>query len=344
MVDFWQWFYSAQTAQDMAGILSFVIPPVQIRAAHGIDTLLTTNMYCRDSLVAPAERTEQSLGIGTSLASSLYALYPTVYNNLASTNGTIVYQTATSDNALQSLLYNEVDFATTFGFVMDQTTLASELATGAVVQLPLFSSRFQIIYNLPSLTAANAAVNEIVMDYALLSDILSGDVTQWNDIRIAALNPGLAAAGTLPSLNITRVFATSGEREAERVILETVRYWSATTSSPLNLTFDSSSRIAAYYDQAWLDKASPLLIAVASVDKVQATVTNTPGGLGIAIVDGSLEATTQRIRLLRGDGTGQPVVETSLASYRCQADTFDNVGNRFYVIYSFLAFFFDLIF
>jgi ABC-type phosphate transport system substrate-binding protein len=329
MVEFWQWWYTSQTASDMATSLSFVIPPAQIRESHGIDSTLSISMFCRDSLVAPTQRTEQSLGIGTSIANSLYALYPIVYNNLDSTNGTIDYQEATSDNALQSLIYNEVDFATTCQFVMSPEPLLEALDSGEVMQFPLFSSRYQIIYSLPTLKSAKRATNELILDWAVLSDIFSGVITSWNDPKIGALNPSLVAAGLLPKLNITRVFATTGEREGDRLVLETVRHWSTFTSSAFNLTRDNQGRILAYMDQLWISSI-PNLLSVTTVDKVQATVLNKPGAFGVVVVDRLLELDTQRIRLLRDPG-GTPLADSSTASYRCQLDTFDNVYNRFHV-------------
>jgi hypothetical protein len=68
---FWYWFYTSDTASQLAASLSFVIPPAQTRAAQGIEALLNSGMYCSGSLALPAERTEISLGVGTGMAVSL---------------------------------------------------------------------------------------------------------------------------------------------------------------------------------------------------------------------------------------------------------------------------------
>lgn len=67
-------------------------------------------MFCEDELVLPATRTESSLGVGTEMASQLFDLYPPVYTSLASVTGTLVYHTTDSDDALQRLMWGEVDF------------------------------------------------------------------------------------------------------------------------------------------------------------------------------------------------------------------------------------------
>jgi hypothetical protein len=65
---FWYWFYTSTTAAELATALNMVIPPDSIRAAQGIDDYINNGMYCSGSLAYPAERTETSLGIGTSMA------------------------------------------------------------------------------------------------------------------------------------------------------------------------------------------------------------------------------------------------------------------------------------
>jgi ABC-type phosphate transport system substrate-binding protein len=325
---FWLWFFQSQTAHDVASSLSFVIPPLQIRDAHGIDSLLTTGVFCRGELSAPAERTEQSLGIGSSLANDLFTLYPIVYNNLATANGTIAYEDSGSDDALQSLIFGEVDFAVTVGELTRSDWLYEAMDDGSVFQLPMFISRFTMVYNLPTLTGSN---NALVMDYGLLQAIWSGDVRSWDDPQIAALNPDLAAAGQLPSLNITRIVSTSGEREADRTFFQSLAYWTQNDADPFNLTYDSTGVPEAYWSLPWLNAKDSLITQVSSDDKVQAAVTNQIGAIGITVVDSGLEVTTQRMRLKKP--TGDIITEAALSAYRCTLDTF-NVTDLTFGLYS----------
>jgi hypothetical protein len=103
--------YRETCAIKISTSLGFVIPPLQIRMAHGIDTLINTNIFCGGDLSLPAARTEESIGVGTLLADTLFNLYPPVYNTLAGASGTIVFEPSSSDHSLQRLLFGEVDFA-----------------------------------------------------------------------------------------------------------------------------------------------------------------------------------------------------------------------------------------
>lgn len=318
MVKFWQWFFTAQTAQDVANSLSFVIPPTQIRQSHGIDELLSTSMFCRETLVAPAKRTEQSLGIGTYLAKDLFTLYPIVYNNLATANGTIAYETSDSDDALQSLVFGEVDFATTVGELTRPDWLYESLDAATVSQLPMFISRFTLVYNLPTLSDTN---NQLIVDASVLSGIFTGDIRSWDDPRIAAINPELYVAGKLPTINITRVIATAGERDAGRTFFQSLAYMTRAEPIPFNATLDADGVVLPYWSMPWLNQKDSLITQVDNENKVQAAVTNQIGAIGVTVVNSGLEATTQRVRFKKP--SGDLVTEAALSAYRCTLDTFN---------------------
>jgi uncharacterized protein Usg len=55
--------------------------------------------------------------------SSLFSLYPPVYNNLALTTGYVTYTITDSDDALQRLLWGEVDFAIVSSLIYPHTPL-----------------------------------------------------------------------------------------------------------------------------------------------------------------------------------------------------------------------------
>lgn len=171
-VAFWYWFYTSMTAATIASTLNFVIPPSQILTAHGVLDLLNSDMFCEDELVLPAVRTESSLGVGTELALRLFDLYPPVYSSLASdVTGDILFGTTDSDDALQRLLWGEVDFAVTIAGTMRPQVLQDAIDSGSVMILPLYAMRYTLIYNIPGLTVDDVP---IVLDFEAMSDIWVG--------------------------------------------------------------------------------------------------------------------------------------------------------------------------
>jgi phosphate transport system substrate-binding protein len=167
-------------------------------------------------------------------------LYPAVYNNLEATTGEIHFSVQASDDAITRLAWAEIDFALVSSSIMRQDLLTPALTSGQVLQLPLFASRFVLIYSLPTLSETDTS---IILDYNTMSDIWMGRITNWNDPRIAALNPSLAAQGRLINLNITRIAANSGDREIETVYFSTLQHWTDGTSSRYNISHDSNGGI-----------------------------------------------------------------------------------------------------
>jgi hypothetical protein len=62
------------------------------RSQLNIEGILTTAMYCDDSLSYPIVRTGVSLGSGSAIAVDIFNVYPPIYNALSSTSGTISFQ------------------------------------------------------------------------------------------------------------------------------------------------------------------------------------------------------------------------------------------------------------
>jgi ABC-type phosphate transport system substrate-binding protein len=166
----------------------------------------------------------------------IFNLYPAVYNNLEATTGDIQFTSGGSDDAISRLAWGEIDFALVSSSIMRQDLLTPPITAGQIYQLPLFASRFVLIYSLPTMTSADLG---IILDYNTMSDIWMGRITNWNDPRIAALNPSLAAQGRLINLNITRIAANSGDREIEKIYFGTLNSKTAGTKSAYNLSRDS---------------------------------------------------------------------------------------------------------
>jgi phosphate transport system substrate-binding protein len=70
--------------------------------------------------------------------------------------------------------------------------------TPALVNIPLAIAAQTVIYNLPGMSNSD----HVKLDAAVLAEIYEGEITTWDDSRIAALNPHL----TLPATKIVPVY------------------------------------------------------------------------------------------------------------------------------------------
>ena len=110
---------------------------------------------------------------------------------------TVNYQSIGSGGGIQQFTKKTVDFGAT-----DVPMNANELAAvtggpGAVVQLPITLGGVAIAYNVPG------APEHLRLSAKVLSDIFLGQISNWDDKAIAALNPGLSL-GSLPIIVVHR--------------------------------------------------------------------------------------------------------------------------------------------
>ena len=100
------------------------------------------------------------------------------------------YQSIGSGAGQKLLLNNTVDFGASDAPMKDES-LAT--APGKILHLPIVAGGVAIIYNLPG----NPKLN---LDGNVIANIFLGNITTWNDPKIAALNPGvdLPASAIIP--------------------------------------------------------------------------------------------------------------------------------------------------
>ncbi|MBV8479234.1 MAG: phosphate ABC transporter substrate-binding protein PstS [Actinobacteria bacterium] len=140
---------------------------------------------------APTAGADVSLsGAGSTLVAPLVTRWASAYNQTAGVQ--VNYDAIGSGGGIAEISARTVDFgASDAPLTQDQFTLAA-----GVVQIPWALSATSIPYNLPGLNG------RLQLTGQLLAQIYLGEITQWNDPRISAVNPGL----TLPSLHITPVY------------------------------------------------------------------------------------------------------------------------------------------
>jgi phosphate transport system substrate-binding protein len=128
-----------------------------------------------------------------------YPLYSKWFNEYAAKTGVkINYQPIGSGGGIRQLSEQTVDFGATDAPMSD-----AELAKakgGPILHLPTVLGAVVVIYNLPEVT------QPLKLDGATLAAIYQGQITKWNDARIAALNPGVR----LPASDILVVHRSDG--------------------------------------------------------------------------------------------------------------------------------------
>jgi phosphate transport system substrate-binding protein len=133
-------------------------------------------------------------GAGSTFGLPLYTKMFDVYNS--STGTRVNYQGIGSGGGIKALTDKTVDFGASDAFL----TVAETASMGApVLHIPTCVGAVVLTYNLDG----NPTLR---FDAKTVSDIYMGTITNWNDSRIAALNPGI----TLPDQAITTIHRSDG--------------------------------------------------------------------------------------------------------------------------------------
>ncbi len=106
------------------------------------------------------------------------------------------YQSIGSGGGQKQLLNQTVDFGASDAPMSDPSMQG---APGKILHLPVVAGGVAIIYNLPG-------DPKLKLDGDTLANIYLGNITKWNDPKIAALNPGV----NLPDLSIIPVHRSDG--------------------------------------------------------------------------------------------------------------------------------------
>jgi len=149
------------------------------------------------SAAAPAASSGVALtGAGATFPYPLYSKWFSEYANR--TGVKINYQSIGSGGGIRQLSEQTVDFGATDAPMSD-----AELAKakgGPILHVPTALGAVVITYNLPGVTTPLSLTGDVV------AAIYQGQITKWNDARIAALNAGVA----LPATDILVVHRSDG--------------------------------------------------------------------------------------------------------------------------------------
>src|SRR6476646_3753087 len=133
-------------------------------------------------------------GAGSSFVSPLVSVWTPA---LGSAFGySVQYSPVGSGAGIEAITNRQVDFgASDAPLTPDQAT-----ACKGCVQIPWALSATSIAYNVPG------APVHLRLNGKVLADIFLGNITNWNDAAIKALNPG----ASMPDLKITPIFRSDG--------------------------------------------------------------------------------------------------------------------------------------
>jgi phosphate transport system substrate-binding protein len=117
-----------------------------------------------------------------------YPLYSKWFDEYAKIDPSVRfnYQSIGSGGGQKQILAETVDFGATDGPMSDEN-LAK--ARSKLLHIPMVAGAVVVTYNLPGSPA-------LKLDGPTVADIFRGEITTWNDHRIAVLNPGLQLPGT----------------------------------------------------------------------------------------------------------------------------------------------------
>ena len=134
-------------------------------------------------------------GAGASFPAPLYQRWFSEYNK-QNPNVQVTYQSVGSGAGVEQFLQQTVDFGASDVAMTDEEM--AEVDKG-VVLLPMTAGSIVLAYNLPG-------VEELRLSRQVYTDILLGNITQWNDPGIAEINPDVE----LPDSEITVVHRSDG--------------------------------------------------------------------------------------------------------------------------------------
>ena len=106
------------------------------------------------------------------------------------------YQSIGSGGGQKQIMAQTVDFGASDGPMSDENL---SKAPGKLLHIPTVAGAVVVTYNLPG-------AGQLKLEGPVIADIFLGNITKWNDPRIAALNPGVK----LPSTDLVVVHRSDG--------------------------------------------------------------------------------------------------------------------------------------
>jgi phosphate transport system substrate-binding protein len=191
-------------------------------------------------------------GDGAQLVAPLMGAWTSAYGS--QTGNRVNYPASGSGTGLTHFTSGSIDFAVT-----DDPLTPSERTAmpGQALTLPFVGGALTMIYNLPGVSG------HLNLTGSLLADIYNGNVTQWSDPAIEAINPGV----TLPTATIYTVHrsdAAGATYVLSDFLSQSNAYWASHVGKGISISFPTAPKQTA-------EKGNALMIS---------TVTANPDSIG----------------------------------------------------------------
>ncbi len=145
--------------------------------------------------IANAQATDLT-GAGSSFAYPIYSKWASMYAEKTGVH--VNYQSIGSSGGIRQLSDQIVDFGATDGPMTDEQIAKAK--GGPVLHFPTVLGGVAVTYNLPGVKQPLKLTGDAI------AGIFMGDITKWNDPRIARLNPGVK----LPATDVAVVHRADG--------------------------------------------------------------------------------------------------------------------------------------
>ncbi|MDI3193958.1 phosphate ABC transporter substrate-binding protein PstS [Pseudarthrobacter sp. AL07] len=195
-------------------------------------------------------------GIGSSAQGAAMDAWKTEFAS-ANQGVTVQYSPDGSGAGRKALVDGSAQFGGSDAYLKDEEFASSKAVCGpdGAINIPVYISPIAVAFNVPGIT-------ELKLDAATVAKIFRGQIANWNDPAIAALNAGVS----LPDLKVTPV----------------------NRSDDSGTTTNFTEYLAAAAAEVWTDKASGVWPATLQGENAKGTsgvvktVTGTPGAVTYA--------------------------------------------------------------
>ena len=141
------------------------------------------------------------LGAGASFPAPLITAWADEYRDITNGRVTINYQSIGSGGGVRQFMEQTIMFGATEAHLTDDNSRLAQQNTGGVAfNMPITLGDVVVTYNVPGVETG------LVFDADTIAAAFLGEIRNWNDPRIAALNPGVR----LPNLPIQIAHRSDG--------------------------------------------------------------------------------------------------------------------------------------
>ena len=212
--DFWQWYFESSSTYNaiMASFITATVPDLT-RTRLDILSTLQTSLYCNNQLLNSTTVASSAATTATTIALAgpqRLSIPMVAYGDFYSANTTSVLFSYTNQLSTTAMLGAQRTPTTLPLFYAEEiaNTTATPINTVDYHVLPSFITSIVHTYNLQlsSTVTLNASI-ELVLDYATVMRMISGNISDWHDPRLVAMNPVLAAVLDGNAAPITFVFS-----------------------------------------------------------------------------------------------------------------------------------------